>query len=279
MRAAQVVDRAADYLERHGVEGPRAAAESLLADVLGTDRAGVYTRDGLTMEEAKVFGRALCRRCSGEPVQYVTGEGGFRHLTLRVRPGVFIPRPETEVLVDVALRALEGVPSPVVVDVGTGSGAIALAVKGERPDARVHATDVSPEAVALTGENARALDLAVDVCLGDLLEPLPRELRGTVDAVLANPPYVPPGDRDALAPHVLAEPELALFGTIEIYERLFVEAWAWVRPGGFVAVEIEERAAAAVAAAARDVGFYDVVVTQDLAGRDRVVSGRRPRPT
>ena len=241
MRAAQVVDRAADYLERHGVEGPRATAEGLLAHVLGTDRAGIYGRDGLTTQEAKVFGRALCRRCSGEPVQYVTGEEGFRHLTLRIRPGVFIPRPETEVVVDVALRGLEGVPSPLVVDVGTGSGAIALAIKDERPDARVYATDVSPEAVALAGENARALDLAVDVRRGDLLEPLPRELRGAVDAVVANPPYVPPEDRDALALHVLAEPELALFGTIEVYERLFAEASAWVRSGGFVVMEIEER--------------------------------------
>jgi release factor glutamine methyltransferase len=279
MRAKQVIDRAADYLERHGVESPRASAEGLLAHVLGTDRAGVYARDGLTTQEAKVFGRALCRRCSGEPLQYVTGEEGFRHLTLRVRPGVFIPRPETEVLVDVALRGLEGKPSPVVVDVGTGSGAIALAMKDERPDARVYATDVSPEAVALAGENARALDLAVEVGQGDLLEPLPRELRGVVDAVLANPPYVPPEDRDGLAPHVLAEPEVALFGTIDVYERLFAEASAWLRPGGFMAVEIEERAAADVSAAAGEAGFVDVEVTPDLSGRDRVVGARRPPPS
>lgn len=277
MRPAQVVARAADYLERHGVESPRPTAEALLAAVLGTDRAGVYTRDGLTTAEAKRFGRALCRRCAGEPLQQVTGEQGFRRLALRVRPGVFVPRPETEVLVEVGLRGLEGTSSPVVVDVGTGSGAIALAVKDERPDARVLATDLSPEAVALARENAEALGVDVEVLRGDLLAPLPRELRGRLDAVLANPPYVPPEDRGSLPPEVLAEPDLALFGTTELYRRLFPEALAWLRPGGIVAVEIEERAADAVAAAARDVGLEGIDVTPDLTGRDRVVSGRRPR--
>jgi release factor glutamine methyltransferase len=279
MRPAQVVTRAADYLERHGVESPGPTAEALLAAVLGTDRAGVYTRDGLTTAEARRFGRALCRRCAGEPLQHVTGEQGFRRLTLRVRPGVFVPRPETEVLVDVGLRSLDGTSSPVVVDVGTGSGAIALAVKDERPDARVLATDLSPEAVALARENARALGLEVEVLKGDLLGPLPEGLRGRVDAVLANPPYVAPEDRPSLPTDVLAEPGLALFGTIDLYRRLFPEALAWLRPGGIVAVEVEERAAEAVAVAARDAGLEAIEVAPDLAGRDRVVSGRRPRPS
>jgi release factor glutamine methyltransferase len=279
MRPAQVVTRAADYLERHGVESPGPTAEVLLAAVLGTDRAGVYTRDGLTTAEARRFGRALCRRCAGEPLQHVTGEQGFRRLTLRVRPGVFVPRPETEVLVEVGLRGLEGTSSPVVVDVGTGSGAIALAVKDERPEARVLATDLAPEAVRLARENAAALGLDVEVLQGDLLGPLPDGLRGRVDAVLANPPYMAPEDRSSLPRDVLSEPDLALFGTIDLYRRLFPEAFGWLRPGGFVAVEIEERAAEAVAAAARDAGLEAIDVTPDLAGRDRVVSGRRPRPS
>jgi release factor glutamine methyltransferase len=274
MRPAQVLARAADYLERHGVGSPGPTAERLLMHVLRTDRAGIHRRDGLTTEEARRFGRALCRRCAGDPVQYLTGDEGFRDLTLLVRPGVFIPRPETEVLVDVVLRMLAGRASPTVVDVGTGTGAIALAIRQERPDATV----LAPEAVALARENASALSLDVDVLEGDLLDPLPPELRGRVDAVVANPPYVPPGDRASLAPHVLAEPALALFGTIEVYVRLFEAAGAWLRPGGLVAVEIEERAAADVSAAARAAGFEGVEVTRDLAARDRVVTARRPGP-
>jgi release factor glutamine methyltransferase len=279
MRPAQVLTRAADYLERHGVETPGPTAERLLMHVLGTDRAGLHARDGLTTQEARVFGRALCRRCAGEPVQYLTGEEGFRHLSLRVRAGVFIPRPETEVLVDVALRRLADVETPVLVDVGTGTGAIALSIKQERPDATVLATDVAAAAVDLARENAARLEVDVEVVEGDLLEPLPEELRGGLDAVVSNPPYVPPVDRDRLAAHVLAEPALALFGTIELYERLFEAAATWLRPGGIVAVEIEERAGTEVSAAARAAGFEEVEVTPDLNDRDRVVSARRPRPS
>lgn len=274
MRPAQVVRRAADYLGRHGVEAPLPTAERLLSHVLGIDRAAIYTREGLTAGEAKRFGRALCRRCTGEPLQHVTGEQGFRRLILRMRPGVFVPRPETEILVQVTLDALVDVRAPVVVDVATGSGAIALALKDERPDARVIATDLEPDAVALTRENAARLGLDVTALVGELLDSIPGDLHGRVDAVVANPPYVPEEDRASLPPDVLAEPESAVFGTISLYRRLFEQAGPRLRRGGLVAVEIEERAAAPVAAAVAAAGFADVRVTRDLAGRDRVVSAR-----
>ena len=276
MRPAQVVERAAAYLERHGVESPVPTAERLLSHVLGTDRSGMYAREGLTSQEAKLFGRALCRRCVGEPLQHVTGEQGFRRLILRVRPGVFVPRPETEVLVQVALEGLAETTTPTVIDVATGSGAVALAIKDERPDAAVYAIDLSPDAVELARENAEALDLDVTVLEGDLLSPLPDELRGALDSVVCNPPYVAFEARDSLPPEVLAEPELAVFGGIEIYERLFPQAFANLRPGGLVAVEIEESTAASVSDAAESAGFAELSVHQDLTGRDRVVSGRRP---
>jgi release factor glutamine methyltransferase len=275
VRAAEVVRRAGDYLERHGVETPVPTAERLLAQVLGTDRAGVYAREGLTSQEAKVFGRALCRRCAGEPLQHVTGEQGFRRLVLGVRQDVFIPRPETEVLVQTALDGLVGIVDPIVVDVATGSGAVALAIKDERADAEVYATDIAPAAVLLARQNAESLGLDVAVFEGDLLERLPEELRERVDAVVGNPPYVPIEARDSLPPDVLAEPALAVFGGIELYERLFATASSWLRPGGFVAVEIEESAADAVSSAAKEAGYVDLVVRQDLAGRDRVVGARR----
>ena len=276
MRPAEVVRRAAEYLERHDVESPVPTAERLLSHVLGTDRTGMYAREGLTSQEAKLFGRALCRRCGGEPLQHVTGEQGFRRLAVRVRPGVFVPRPETEVLVQVVLDGLSETQTPTVVDVATGSGAVALAIKDERPDAAVFAIDLSPEAVALTRENAETLGLEVTVFEGDLLEPLWGDLRGQLDAVVCNPPYVALEARDSLPPDVRAEPELAVFGGLDLYERLFEQAFADLRPGGLVAIEIEESAADSVSKAAEREGFTDLEVRQDLAGRDRVVSGRRP---
>ena len=278
MRPAEVVRRSAEYLARHGVESPVPTAERLLSHALGTDRTGIYAREGLTSQEARLFGRALCRRCAGEPLQHVTGAQGFRRLVLRTRPGVFVPRPETEVLVQAALDGLAGVSAPVVVDVATGSGAVALAIADERPDATVFATDLSAEAVALARENAGLLGLRVTAFEGDLLGPLPGDLLGRVDMVVCNPPYVAPDARDSLPPDVLAEPPLALFGGIELYERLFEQAARWLRPGGFVAVEIEEGAAGVVTEAAAREGFEQPAVRRDLTGRDRVVTGRRPSP-
>jgi release factor glutamine methyltransferase len=276
VRPAQVIHRAAEYLERHGVESPVPTAERLLSYVLGTDRSGIYARDGLSSLEAKLFGRALCRRCTGEPLQHVTGEQGFRRLSLRVRPGVFVPRPETEVLVQAVLDGLAGIEAPVVVDVGGGNGAVGLAIKDERPDATVYATDLSAEAAALARENAETLGLEMTVMVGDLLEPLPRDLRGGVDAVVSNPPYVAAEMRGSLPPDVRAEPELAVFGGMDLYGRLFAQAFGCLRPGGLIAVEIEERMAASVSEGAERAGFEDLSVRRDLAGRDRVVGGRRP---
>ena len=164
MRPAEVLARATDYLERHDVESPGPTAELLLASVLGTDRAALYTRsEGLSSAEARRFGRALCRRCTGTPVQHLTGVQGFRHLTLAVRAGVFVPRPETEIVAGIAIAMIAGRRSPVVVDVGTGAGPIALAIAAERPDARVIATDVSSEAIELAAENAERLELVVEI--------------------------------------------------------------------------------------------------------------------
>ena len=279
MRPAEVARRGAEYLRRHGIDAPLATAESeaLMQRVLGVDRAELFTRDaGLSTAEAKAYGRALCRRCTGTPLQHLTGEQGFRRLVLEVRPGVFVPRPETEVLVDVVLRSIASVDAPVVVDLCAGSGAVALAVADEHPGATVYATDVSQEAVSLARANAERLEISITVELGDLFAPLPGGIAGTVDVVCANPPYVSRGRRKELSREVLADPDTALFGEPELYARIFAGAHTWVRTGGGVAVEIEDDAGAAVAAAASAAGFEDVEVHPDLAGRDRVVSGRRP---
>jgi release factor glutamine methyltransferase len=277
MRPAEVIRRGTDYLARHGVEGPRANAEALMMRVLDADRATVLARNrGLSTAEARAFGRALCLRCGGTPLQYLTGEQGFRRLVVEVRPGVFVPRPETEIVVEVALTMIADVTAPAIADVCTGAGPIALALKDERPDARVWATDVSAEAVVLARANAARLAIEVDVREGDLLAPLPPELRGALDLVVANPPYVPLERAAHLPADVTAEPALALFGGIDLYERLLAQASEWLRPNGAFTAEIDDTYGAAVSALAAGLGFHDVRVLRDLAQRDRVIAARRP---
>ena len=277
VRPAEVIRRGAEYLERHGVDAPEVSAEELMTRVLGLDRAGVYARsEGLSSSEARAYGRALCRRCTGMPLQHLTGEQAFRRLVIAVRPGVFIPRPETEILVDVALEALDGVAMPAVVDLCTGSGAVALAIADEQPGARVWATDRSEDAVMLSKENAARLGLSVETLLGDLFEPLPADLRGAIDLVVANPPYLPEADEPALPPEVRADPRDALFGGPELTSRLFAGAASWLRSGGMVAIEIGEDAAGSTVALAQAAGLMEPRVRTDLAGRDRVVAARAP---
>src|SRR5262249_45335890 len=158
-------------------------------------------------------------------------------LDLLVRPGVFIPRPETEILVETALELLAGVHGPAVVDVGTGTGAVALTIAQERADARVFATELSAEAVALAREDAVRLGADVTVLEGDLLAPLGLELAGWVALVISNPPYVDESEASSLAPEVRADPALALFGGTDVHRRLAVESLPWLRPGGALAVE------------------------------------------
>jgi release factor glutamine methyltransferase len=274
MRPSEVVTRSADYLDRHGVESPRETAEALLQYFLGTDRAGLYTRsEGLDSRTARLFGRALCQRCHGVPLQYLVGEQQFLDLVLGVAPGVFVPRPETEVVVERAIEILEGVEGPTVVDVGTGTGAIALAVKRARPDARMLATDVSEEAVAVARANASRLALEVEVLRGDLLDPIPIELAGRVDLILSNPPYVTREEYRDLPAEVKAEPYEALVGGTDLHRRLGGAAPRWLRPEGWLVLEIGSSQGEEVAALFDD-RFGDVEVLPDLTGRNRVVRGR-----
>jgi release factor glutamine methyltransferase len=273
---SDLMRRSAAYLAAHGVESPLETAETLLMRILGTDRAGLYRRsDGLDAATAKLFGRALCQRCRGVPLQYLTGEQQFMDLVLSVSPGVFVPRPETEVLVEAALSAIEGVDHPVVVDVGTGTGAVALAVKRNRPDARVWATDVSEAAVTLARENGARLGLNVDVRQGDLLDPVPPDLAGRIDLLVSNPPYITEEEYEDLPQEVKAEPFEALVGGTNVHRRLVEEASRWLASGGWLVVEIGAAQGREVAALAEG-ALVDIEVLPDLVGRDRVVRGRRP---
>jgi release factor glutamine methyltransferase len=278
VRPADVVRRSAEYLAHHGVDDPRGTAETLLMNLLGTNRAALYARsEALDARTARLYGRALCRRCSGVPLQYITRRQQFLDLTLEVRPGVFVPRPETEGLALASLEAVAGIPGPVVVDVGTGTGAVALAVKSRRPDARVLAVDLSPGAVALARSNAERLGIDVEVRSGDLLEPVPAALRGTLDLIVSNPPYVTEAEYEGLPDEVKAEPFEALVGGTDIHRRLVDEASVWLRPGGWLLTEIGAEQGREVLAIFRE-RLVDTDVVTDLAGRDRVVRGRLPGP-
>jgi release factor glutamine methyltransferase len=270
------VRRSAAYLERHGVESPTANAETLLMHVLRTDRAGLYARrEGLDAGSARLFGRALCRRCAGTPLQHLTGEQAFLDRTIAVRPGVFVPRPETEIVAMTALEVIDGVAAPVVVDVGTGTGAIAVTIASRRPDAVVWATDVSPEAVALAEENALQLGVRLDVREGDLLAPLDPALRGGIDLIVSNPPYLSESEYADLPPEVRLDPYEALVGGTDVHARLAEDARSWLRPGGRLVLEIGDTQGDAVGALLAGAGLDDVAVRQDLTGRDRVAIATR----
>jgi release factor glutamine methyltransferase len=279
VKPAEVATRAGENLARHGVDRPRETAEALLAFFLRTDRAGLYARrEGLDTRTARLFGRALCQRCHGVPLQYLTGEQQFFDLVLGVVPGVFVPRPETEVLVERVLEVLAE--EPVVVDVGTGTGAVALAVKRFRTQATVWATEASEDAVRVARANASRHALEVEVVQGDLLSPLPDALRGGLDLIVSNPPYVTRDEYEALPREVRAEPYEALVGGTDVHRRLAEEAPEWLRPGGWLVVEIGAAQGGEVRALFER-RFHRVEVLPDLVGRDRVVRGRlsgRERP-
>jgi release factor glutamine methyltransferase len=274
MRPSEVVTRASVYLAQHEVESPRETAEALLLYFLGTDRVGLYARaEGLDTRTAKLYGRALCQRCHGVPLQYLTGEQQFLDLVLGVAPGVFVPRPETELLVERSLEVLEQDAEPVVADVGTGTGAIALAIKRRRPDASVFATDISEEAVAVARANASRHALDITVLHGDLLSPLPQELRGTLGLVVSNPPYVTREEYETLPEEVKAEPYDALVGGTNVHRRLAESAPGWLSSGGWLVMEIGAEQGSELRRTFAE-WFEGVEVLPDLAGRDRVVRAR-----
>ena len=249
-----------------GVDSPRLDAELLLAAATGLGRAQIVAdpRRLLEPEEARVFADLARRRREREPVAYILGDKGFRGIELKVDRRVLIPRPETEHLVEAALGLPEGAR---VVDVGTGSGAVALALKSERPDLEVLATDSSADALAVARANALLLGLAVAFRHGDLLD----GVEGPVDAVVSNPPYVEAGA--ALAPEIARyEPAEALFAGedgLDVYRRLAPAARA--AGAAFVALEVGAGQAGVVAGLLREAGYAETAADRDLAGIERVV--------
>jgi release factor glutamine methyltransferase len=247
-----------------GVDTPRVDAELLLAHVLGTSRSGVYAHP-----EKQVPGTyqvLLGRRCRREPLAYVLGEWGFRRLVLKTDARALVPRPETEIVVERCLALLRAERAPRVLDLGTGTGAIALAIADEHSGARVTAVDTSAEAVELARENAERLQLDVEIHEGGF----DAAAEGW-DLVVSNPPYVTPEEWDTLEPEITEwEPRAALV-SVGLHARL-----AQLANTRLLVLEVGECQADEVAETLTSTGYEDVVVTPDLAGKPRVVEGRRP---
>jgi release factor glutamine methyltransferase len=268
-----VLRRASEHLDKTSETG-RLDAELLLAHTLGRHRIELYTDFDrpLSSHELDAYRDLVARRARHEPVAYILGEWGFRRLTLNVDRRALIPRPETEIVVERALTHLRGVEQPAVLDVGTGTGAIALAIADEHPGAKVTAVDVSPDALELARENVARTGLAVELLHHDLRAGLPG---GPYDLVVSNPPYVEPADLGTLMPDVRDyEPHVALVGT-GTTEAIARAATDVLSPGGHLVLEVGDGQATTTAAMLDGLGYGAVVTTPDLAGRDRVVEGRR----
>jgi len=261
-------------------ERARRDAETLLLHLIGRDRAWLLTHLDEDFGGCKSIGysQQIDRRVAGEPIQYITGQCEFYGLPFLVNRDVLIPRPETEHLVEKVLELAPLCKEPRVVDVGTGSGAIAVAIAHEWPRAKVTAVDLSPRALEVAQTNAKRIgfESRIRFLEGDLLAPVANE---EFDFVVANPPYVAIADRASLAVEVRDhEPELALFAGehgLDIYRRLTTDAYRVLASGGFALFEIGHGQANAIADLFVAAGFRDIEFTKDLQGIERVICGRR----
>lgn len=269
------------YLERHGDEHPRLSAEWLMCAATGFSRIEVYMNYDRPLDagELSILREGVKRRGAGEPLQYVTGEMPFRHIVLKCAPGVLIPRPETEILVDCVLEYIDKQDGPQhVLEIGTGTGCISLSIAGERPGTTVVATDISPDAIALATRNREALGCedVVEIVHTDIAEGVEGADKAAFDVLVSNPPYIPSAIVDTLPREVGSfEPRLALDGGqdgLDVFHRIVQTAKGVLREGGLMAFELHEDC---LQLAARDQQvnehFQDIRIVKDLTGRDRIL--------
>lgn len=281
MRIADTVNHAEKVLLDAGIEVARHDAEWLAAHALGIRRSDlvVMATQETPPEGARALEALLARRAKREPLAYIVGTVVFRGLELEVGAGCLVPRPETEVTAERAIaRARERAGRPTVVDVGTGCGAIALAVAAEAPDARIFATETSGAARGWALRNLARTGLRCTLLPGDLLSPLHPALGGGVDVIVSNPPYVPEAEWATLEPEVRRyEPKGAVVGGetgLEVIIDLLEQVRMWLAPGGWLILEIHPPQAERVRQLLGVIGYDQVEVVKDLAGRDRVVEAR-----
>ena len=270
-------------LEAAGVDSPQWDAEQLLAFAAGVPRGRLALLDSLDAAQSQQFDELVARRSQRVPLQHLTGSVGFRYIDLDVGPGVFVPRPETEVVAGIAIeRARELNDAPLVVDLCSGSGALALSVANEIPSAQVHAVELDSAALRWLLRNAAARREAGDTGIGihhdDAADAL-HELDGTVDVVVSNPPYVAGHELVHVDPEVREhDPRIALVAGddgLAVIRQVAAAAQRLLRPGGWLVVEHSERQGASAQEVLVAAGFVDVTDVDDLAGRPRAAVGRR----
>ncbi|HVL88614.1 MAG TPA: peptide chain release factor N(5)-glutamine methyltransferase [Actinomycetota bacterium] len=278
---AELLARAETMLAAAGVDTPKGDAQWIAAHVLGVNRTSLLAHPErvVELETAEHLESLVARRAEREPLGYVLGTVNFRGLVMEVGPGVFCPRPETEVTAARAIaRARERGPRPCVVDVCAGSGPIALSVAAEVPNARVFATEISPAARGWALRNLARTGLRVTLLPGDLFDPLHPALGGAVDVIVSNPPYIPQGAIESLPDEVRRyEPREALTGGadgLDVVMRLIGDAPRWLTHGGWLVMEVGEEQAERIAKVLAAAGYDSVEIGPDLAGRERVVEGR-----
>jgi release factor glutamine methyltransferase len=252
----------------------------LLQEITGCSSVDLYAEPHVEVDHDDVvaFERAIARRAGGEPLQHILGYTEFYGLTIHVSPDVLIPRPETERVVEYAVEAMGDTADPAILDAGTGSGCIALALKHGRPDAQVTACDISEAALDVARANAAALDLNINVEPGDMMDSaFPHLAGGPFDLVISNPPYIPDAEADTLSATVRDyDPGLALFSgedALKFYRALAQHAPEMLKPGGRLIVETHADFAEGVADVMKAAGLVHVDVQPDLSGRPRIVDG------
>lgn len=274
------VRRHADRLAAAGVPTPLRDVLALAEHALGVPATELRVRDVTEVDDDGLdrLAELVRSRADRVPLQHLTGRAGFRTITVECRPGVFVPRPETEVLAGLAIDRAG--PDAVVVEPCSGTGAVALSVATEAPETIVVATDRDRAAVEVARANAARLGVDIDVLHGDLLAPVDDRLRGHVDVLVANPPYLTPDELEGCEPEVREhDPVGALVAGPtghEVTDRLIADATRWLRPGGVLLLEVAEVRAAEVARRAGSAGLLDVTITDDLTGRERIVQAVAP---
>ncbi len=283
MNVAELLKTTTAWFRDRGIETARLDAELLLSETLQLERMQLYTSFDRPIDPAELDAyRALVRRRGKhEPVAYILGEREFYGRPFAVDPRVLIPRPDTEVLIDEVLARLDAEAEGVVLDYGTGSGAIAITLAAERPALKLLAVDVSPEALIVARANAESLELAdrVGFVRSDGFARVPERFAGQLLAIVANPPYVDPADKPTLMADVRDhEPGLALFSEDPLahYRRIAEASATWLADGALLAVEVGQGQAEDVAALFEAAGLVEPAVRKDLAGIERVVLASRP---
>ena len=283
MKLSAILQDASQRFAEVGIESHQADAEILLAHVLDVSRGEltsmIFMDASIESDKLRIFEELLVKRADRFPLQHLTGTAAFRKIELTVGPGVFVPRFETEVIVGKALEFLASLDfdTPVVVDLATGSGAIALSVAVEFPTAEIHAVELSEQALEYSKRNFQKYAANADLRQGDLSAAFP-DLNGLVDVVISNPPYIP-DEMIPIYPEVqLHDPKLALYGGadgLDIVRNVELTAKRLLKPGGSLFIEHADMQGEAVRAILLATGWHEVKTHQDLAGRDRLVSAIR----